>query len=55
MLLFLEHSKQNETTLGAANGTYTLDETLKNSFETGHKLSKEITNNDNKNFFPKCY
>ena len=37
-------SKQNETTLGAANGSYTLDETLKSSFETGHELSKKITN-----------
>ncbi len=45
-------SKQNETTLGAANGTYTLDETLKNSFESGHELSKKITNNDNKISFP---
>ena len=36
-------SKQNETTLGAANGSYTLDETLKSSFETAHELSKKIT------------
>ena len=39
-------SKQNETTLGAANGSYTLDETLKSSFETGYELSKKITNNN---------
>ena len=45
-------SKQNEKTLGAANGTYTLDETLKSSFEAGHELSKKITNNDNKISFP---
>ena len=32
-------SKQNEKTLGAANGIYTLDETLKSSFEAGHELS----------------
>ena len=28
-------SKQNEKTLGAANGVYTLEETIKSSFETG--------------------
>jgi sarcosine oxidase subunit alpha len=41
-------SKQNEKTLGAANGIYTLDETLKSSFEAGNELSKKITNNENK-------
>ena len=41
-------SKQNETTLGAASGTYTLDETLKSSFDSGYELSKKITKNDNK-------
>ena len=45
-------SKQNETTLGAANGTFTLEETLKNSFDSGYELSKKITNNDNKISFP---
>jgi sarcosine oxidase subunit alpha len=45
-------SKQNETTIGAANGSYTLEETLKSSFETGHKLSKKITNNNNEISFP---
>ena len=45
-------SKQNETTLGAANGTFTLEETLKNSFESGYKLSKKVTNNDNKTSSP---
>ena len=45
-------SKQNEKTLGAANGSYTLEETLKSSFEAGHELSKKITNNDNKISFP---
>ena len=48
-------SKQNETTLGAANGSYTLEETLKSSFETGHELSKKITTNDNKISFPNSY
>ena len=41
-------SKQEETTLGSANGIFTLEETLKTSFEAGHELSKKITNNDNK-------
>ena len=45
-------SKQNEKTLGAANGIYTLEETLKDSFEKGNQISKEITNNDNKVSFP---
>ena len=45
-------SKQNEKTLGAANGIYTLEETLKDSFEKGNQLSKKITNNENKVSFP---
>lgn len=45
-------SKQNETTLGAANGIFTLEETLKDSFTAGQDLSKKITNNDNKISFP---
>jgi len=40
--------KQEETTVGSANGVFTLEETLKTSFEAGHKLSKKITNKDNK-------
>ena len=43
-----DKSKQRETTLGSANGIFTLEETLKTSFETGHEISKKITNNDNK-------
>ena len=34
-------SKQNETTLGAANGTFTLEETLKNSFDSGYEFQKK--------------
>ena len=45
-------SKQNEKTLGAANGIYTLEETLKDSFEKGNQLSKKITNNEKKVSFP---
>jgi len=46
-------SKQKETTLGSANGVFTLDETLKTSFEAGHEISKKITNNENKITVPK--
>ena len=45
-------SKQNETTVGSANGTFNLDDTLKNSFEAGYQLSKKITANDNKQPVP---
>ncbi len=41
-------SKQKETTLGAANGVFTLEETIKTSFEKGNELSKQITNKENK-------
>ena len=41
-------SKQKETTLGSANGIFTLEETLKTSFEKGNELSKQITNKENK-------
>ena len=41
-------SKQKETTVGSASGIFTLEETLKSSFETGYQLSKKITNNNNK-------
>jgi len=46
-------SKQKETTVGSANGVFTLEETLKTSFKTGHELSKKITNNDNEVSVPK--
>jgi len=45
-------SKQEETTVGSANGVFTLEETLKTSFEAGYELSKKITNNDNKTLVP---
>ena len=44
--------KQKETTLGSAKGVFTLEETLKTSFEAGYELSKKITNNDNKIVVP---
>ena len=45
-------SKQKETTLGSANGVFTLEETLKTSFEKGSELSKQITNKENKVSIP---
>ena len=45
-------SKQNETTVGAANGVFNLKETLEQGFETGSRLSKKITNKDNKVSIP---
>ncbi len=45
-------SKQNETVLGSAKGIFTLEETLKNSFEKGSELSKKITNKENKISLP---
>jgi len=45
-------SKQEETTVGSASGVFTLEETLKTSFEVGHRLSKKITNKDNKVLVP---
>ena len=41
-------SKQNETTVGSANGIFNLEETISTSLEKGYQLSKKITNNDNK-------
>ena len=46
------HSKQKETTLGSANGVFTLEENLKTSFEKGSELSKKITNKENKVSIP---
>ena len=41
-------SKQNETTIGSANGIFNLQDSLNTSFEAGYNLSKKITNKDNK-------
>ena len=41
-------SKQNETTVGSANGIFNLQDSLNTSFEAGYNLSKKITNEDNK-------
>tara|TARA_Y100000590_G_scaffold373327_1_gene436944 strand:+ start:573 stop:3569 length:2997 start_codon:yes stop_codon:yes gene_type:complete len=40
--------KQKESTLGSANGIFTLEETLQTSFEKGNELSKQFTINDKK-------
>ena len=40
--------KQNETTIGSANGIFSLEETLKTSFDLGYQLSKKVTSNNNK-------
>ena len=48
-------SKQNETTLGSANGVFNLEDTLKTSFEAGYEISKKITKNDNKISIPQSY
>ena len=45
-------SKQNETTLGAANGNFSLEKTLRSSFEAGSELSKKITLKENKISIP---
>ena len=39
--------KQNETTIGSANGIFTLEESLKSGFEKGFELSKKITKEEN--------
>ncbi len=38
-----DKSKQNESTIGSANGSYTLRETLEEGFNQGFNLSKKIT------------
>ncbi len=45
-------SKQNETTLGAANGVFSLEETLKTSFAAGSELSKKLTEKNNEIAIP---
>ena len=38
-----DKKKQHETSVGAANGSFTLEESLKNGFENGSNLSSKIT------------
>ncbi len=42
-----DKSKQNENSIGASNGTFTLKETLKSSFKIGSEVSKKITKKEN--------
>ena len=46
-------SKQNERTLGSANGIFSLKETLETSFKAGYEISKKFSNKDNKVTVPK--
>ena len=47
-----DKSKQNETSVGASKGTFTLKDTLDDGFKTGFDLSKKITNNNNSTLPP---
>ena len=44
--------KQRETTVGSANGSFTLRESLNNGYSLGHELSKKITKKENKQSLP---
>ena len=41
-------SRQNESTVGSANGSFTLKESLEEGFSKGYNLSKKINGKDNK-------
>jgi len=41
-----DKSKQDEVTIGAANGNFTLHETLHEGFNAGNKVSKKLNNKD---------
>jgi len=41
-----DQSKQKEHSIGAANGTFNLKETIENGFKTGSETSKKITNQE---------
>ena len=45
-------SKQNESTIGSANGSFTLKNTLEEGFSKGYNLSKKITGKDLKTSTP---
>ncbi|MFL2892890.1 MAG: sarcosine oxidase subunit alpha family protein [Candidatus Pelagibacter sp.] len=47
-----DKSKQNEKTIGAANGSFTLQETIESGFKTGSELSSKITDKNNENKIP---
>ena len=45
-------SKQNENTIGSANGSFTLKKTLEEGFTKGYELAKKITGKDAKSSTP---
>ena len=47
-----DKSKQNEKTIGAANGSFTLQETIESGFKTGSELSSKITEKNNESKVP---
>ena len=47
-----DKSKQNEKTIGAANGSFTLQETIESGFKTGSELSSKITDKNIENKIP---
>ncbi|MDA0377664.1 MAG: sarcosine oxidase subunit alpha family protein, partial [Proteobacteria bacterium] len=46
-------AKQNEKSIGAANGTFTLKETIENGFKIGSETSSKITKQNNSITIPK--
>ena len=48
-----DKSKQNENSIGSSNGTFTLKETLENSFKIGAEVSNKITNKNEQILLPK--
>ena len=46
-------TKQQETAVGSANGSFTLEESLTKGFDTGYELSKKINKNNTKLPVPK--
>ena len=46
-------AKQKETTVGSAQGSFTLEESLTKGFDTGYELSKKINKKDTKISVPK--
>ena len=47
-----DKSKQNENTIGSANGTFTLNNALEDGFNKGYELSKKITEKNLKEPIP---
>ena len=47
-----DHPKQNETTIGSAQGSFTLKKSLDEGFEKGYNLSKKITRKNSKTLTP---